>query len=118
MLDLSHKKLDVWKLSIEIVSDIYALTEKFPRTEIYGIINQLRRASVSISSNIAEGAARRTSVEKRRFYEISRSSLVEIDTQLEIAVKLVFCRPEDLKVISEKMNHMFAMLSNLIKKTK
>jgi four helix bundle protein len=58
MLDLSHKKLDVWKFSLDLVSKIYSLTLQFPREERFGLTNQLRRASVSVSSNIAEGLSR------------------------------------------------------------
>lgn len=118
MLNLNHKKLDVWKKSIEFVSDIYQSTDKFPKTEIYGLTNQLRRAAVSIPSNIAEGASRKSSLERKRFYEIARSSLVEIDTQLEIALRLNFSTGEKLKNITDKMNHIFAMLSKLINSTK
>jgi len=64
MLDLSHKKLDVWKLSMDFTSDIYEITENLPQSEKYGLQNQLRRAAVSIPSNIAEGAARKSKTEK------------------------------------------------------
>ncbi len=82
MLNLSHKKLDVWNHSIELIKIIYKLTENFPKHEIYGLSGQIRRASVSIASNIAEGCSRKSTLEKKRFLEISRSSLVEVDTQL------------------------------------
>ncbi|KAB2878837.1 four helix bundle protein [bacterium] len=115
-----ESQLDVWKISLFLVVDIYGLTEKFPKSEKYGITNQLRRASVSVTSNIAEGAARKSAVERRRYYEISRSSLVEIDTQLEISLQLKFCSEteKELAVIQEKMNHLFAKMSNLIQNTK
>ena len=80
MLNLNHKKLEVWKKSLDLIENIYTLTEKFPKSEIFGISNQLRRASVSITSNIAEGSSRNSKIERKRFFEISRSSLVEIDT--------------------------------------
>lgn len=118
MFELQHKKLEVWKLSIELATRLYRLTENFPKTEIYGIANQLRRAAVSVASNIAEGAARKSSMERRRFFEIGRSSLVEIDTQPEISLKLNFCNNEALIEISENVNHLFAKISNLIQKTK
>ncbi|MFQ5823280.1 MAG: four helix bundle protein [bacterium] len=117
MLNLNHKKLDTWKLGIEFVIDIYQMTEGFPKSEIYGLTNQLRRAAVSIPSNIAEGASRKSSIERKRFYEIARSSLVEIDTQLEIAIKLKYCTKETISPFSEKMNHLFALITQLIKKT-
>lgn len=117
MIDLSHKKLDVWKLSIKVTAIIYEITSVFPKHERYGIISQLRRASVSIPSNIAEGAARRSAKERCRFYEIARSSLVEIDTQLEIARQLNYLSNTDLNKVEDKLEHIFAMLSNLMKKT-
>jgi four helix bundle protein len=87
-MNLSHKKLDVWKFSIELVDKIYLLTKTFPKEELFGLTNQLRRASVSVTSNLAEGLSRTSSNEKCRFLEISRSSVVEIDTQIEISVRL------------------------------
>ncbi len=117
MLNLSHKKLNVWRMAVDFVTDIYKLSNRFPKHEMYGLISQLRRASISIPSNIAEGAARSSAKERVRFYEISRSSLVEIDTQLEIAKKLEYCKTDDLKDLGEQMNHIFALLSKLISKT-
>ena len=116
MLKLSHKKLDVWKLSIDFTSAIYDITKDLPNIENIGLKNQLRRAAVSIPSNIAEGCARKSIKEKKRFYEIARSSLVEIDTQLEIVNKLKYIDEAKIKSLSEDMNHIFAMLSNILKK--
>jgi four helix bundle protein len=116
MLKLSHKNLDVWRLSVNFVTSIYQLTENFPKSELYGIVSQIRRAAVSIASNIAEGASRISSKEKTRFYVVARSSLVEVDTQLEIAMRLEYCSDKNLKKISEQLNHLFAMLSNMIGK--
>lgn len=117
MLPLTHKKLKAWQLSLEFVSSIYKLTSVFPKVEIYGITNQLRRAAVSVPSNISEGAARSSVQERNRFYEIARSSLVEVDTQIEISQKLAYCKDEDLSNLEEQMNHLFAMLSNMIKRS-
>ena len=116
MLNLKHKNLDVWKLSIVLTKNLYQITESFPKSEIFGITNQIRRAAVSISSNIAEGSSRKSALERKRFYEISRSSLVEIDTQIEIALVLNFLKNDDINSISETVNHIFAMLTNLISK--
>lgn len=118
MLTLNHKNLEVWKESIKFISNVYRLTENFPKSEIYGITNQIRRAAVSVASNIAEGASRTSPIERKRFYEISRFSLAEIDTQLEIAVELNYSKSEHLTQISEQMNSIFAKLSNLILKTR
>lgn len=113
MLNLNHKKLKVWKLSVELIVNIYGITKKYPDTEQYGLVSQLRRASVSISSNISEGASRSSLKERKRFFEMARSSLVEIDTQLEISKRLNFISSEDLDHISEQMNSLFAMLTKL-----
>ena len=78
MLDLSHKKLDVWKLSMDFTLRIYEVVNSLPTSENYGLKNQLRRAAISVPSNIAEGSARKSKIEKNRFYEIARSSLVEL----------------------------------------
>ncbi|MBN2012158.1 four helix bundle protein [candidate division KSB1 bacterium] len=117
LLKTKHKQLDVWKISAELVTLIYKLTTDFPKIEIYGLISQIRRAAISIPSNIAEGASRTTPAERKRFYSIARASLVEADTQLEIAKNLGYCTEDILKDVGEKINHTFAMLSNLISKT-
>jgi four helix bundle protein len=77
----------------------------------------MRRAAVSITSNIAEGSARKSVIERKRFYEIARSSLIEIDTQLEISLLLEFIQNNDLNKIDELSNHLFAKLTNLMNKT-
>jgi four helix bundle protein len=84
----SHKDLDVWKRAIEFVRKVYGLTSSFPKEEMYGLTNQVRRAAVSIPFNIAEGAARATKREFRQFLYISLGSLSEAETQLIIANKL------------------------------
>jgi len=118
MLDLSHKKLDIWNFSLELVSKIYSLSSQFPKEELFGLVSQLRRASVSVSSNVAEGLSRTSKLEKIRFLEISRSSLVEIDTQLEIALKLKLCNKNELVEIEKLLNSLFAMITSLKKKIK
>lgn len=118
MIKLNHKKLNVWKLSIELTVDIYEISSLFPTCELYGLTPQLRRAAISISSNIAEGAARSSTKERGRFFEIARSSLVEVDTQLEIALRLKYIQQDAIVHLDEKLNHTFAMLSNLITKSR
>lgn len=116
MINLAHKKLDVWKKSLMLVTDIYKLTQSFPRQEQFGLTSQLRRASVSVISNIAEGFARSSELETKRFLDIARSSLVEVDTQIEIALKLNYITENDIIDLKEYSNHIFAMLTKLIKK--
>ncbi|MCP5007160.1 MAG: four helix bundle protein [Planctomycetes bacterium] len=118
---MNHKRLDVWKMSVSFVTKSYELTKDFPKSEMYGITNQLRRASVSIPSNIAEGSSRDSAKDRKRFYEIARSSLVEIDTQLEISMRLSYFNSQTdskfLKIV-DTMNSLFAMLTKLKEKTK
>lgn len=118
MLNLNHKKLDAWKLGIELVKRVYLMTQKLPKYEIYGLASQLRRAAVSVPANIAEGSSRRTPNDRKRFYEIARSSLVEIDTLFEAAFSANLCARETTSELCELMNALFAKLSRLIDKTK
>lgn len=87
---LTHKDLDVWKLGIELVEEIYKITSKFPKNEIYGLISQMRRAAVSIPSNISEGAARDSTKEFIQFLYVALGSLSELETQVIIAKKLSY----------------------------
>lgn len=113
MLLLKHKQLDVWKLSIDFVAMVYETTKCLPDHERFGLIPQMRRASVSVASNIAEGASRRSANDYRRFLEIARSSLVEIDTQLEIIARLGYLTEEESNAITPTLTRLFAMLSKL-----
>ena len=115
MITLNHKKLNVYQSSIDLVSEVYRLTEGFPRSENFGLISQLRRATVSIPSNIAEGSSRFTDPERKRFLQIARSSLVEVDTQIEIALKLRYLTNEDIIILTDLSNKVFAMLSKMMK---
>jgi len=112
----SHKDLKVWQESMSLVLVIYKVSEKFPSHEIYGLTSQLRRASVSIPSNIAEGAGRRGEKEFIRFLFIALGSLSEIETQLEIAFRLNYI--EDLEEINKSIYFIRKMLANLIKSLK
>ena len=114
MLQLSHKKLEVYKITLILIKEIYIITKEFPDAEKFGLITQLRRASVSVCSNIAEGSSRKTDAEKRRFLEISRSSLVEIDTQIEIALMLNYVKKENITELENCISHVFQMLSKMI----
>ena len=85
-----YTKLGVWKDAISLVTNIYKLTENFPKSEIYGLASQIRRAAVSIPSNIAEGSARKSNKEYSQFLSISLGSIAELDTQLIIAKNLAY----------------------------
>jgi len=84
----NHKDLEVWKKSMDLVSNIYKITEPFPNKELYGLTNQIRRAAVSVPSNIAEGAARSSKKEFIQFLYIALGSLSELETQIIIANSL------------------------------
>lgn len=114
MLKLNHKKLDVYSKSIELVGLVYDLTKSYPNTETYALSNQMRRAAVSIPSNIAEGASRNSELDRKRFYRISRSSLVELDTHIEISKELKYVTNDEIKELEVLGNRVFAMLSRMI----
>lgn len=114
MLKLQHKKLKVWNKSISLVKVVYDVTREFPVEEKFGLTSQMRRASVSIPSNISEGASRIHKKDRIRFYEIARSSLVELDTQIEISCELNYLNREHLYELSELLNANFAILSSMI----
>jgi len=83
-----HKKLIAWNKSMDLVEEIYEITKTFPREEVYGLPSQLRRAAVSVPSNIAEGAAGRSTVQFRNYLSVAIGSLNELGTQLEIALRV------------------------------
>jgi len=91
----THKDLDIWNLAIELVVKIYKESKNFPKEEMYGLSSQLRRASISVASNIAEGAARQSKEEFIRFVYYSLGSLSEIETQLIIANKIGYINNDD-----------------------
>jgi four helix bundle protein len=114
-MNRAHKKLDVWRESVALATHIYQVTENFPKAETYGLTSQMRRSVVSVSSNIAEGAARFSSKEFAQFLNIAGGSLSELDTQLEIAYNLTFLTVEEKKEIDSKIDAIAAKLAGLIK---
>jgi four helix bundle protein len=117
-MNRAHKKLDVWRESVALATHIYQITEKFPKSEIYGLTSQMRRAAVSISSNIAEGSVRASSKEFAQFLSIAGGSLSELDTQLEIAHNLLFLNNEQKQEIDIKIESISSKLAGLIKYVK
>lgn len=111
----THKDLDVWKFSIDLVIKIYKLTDNFPSDEKYGIINQMRRSAVSIPSNIAEGAGRTSTKEFANFISISLGSLSELETQLIISQKLSFLNFDSFDEIMNDLIQIRKMLLGLKK---
>ena len=109
-----HKKLDVWKESVALATEIYKITNNFPKSEIYGIVSQMRRAAVSVPSNSAEGAARNSDKEFAQFLNIAGGSLSELDTQVEIAANLGYVTVEIKEVVDLKISAISAKLAGLI----
>ncbi|MEJ2793821.1 four helix bundle protein [Iodobacter sp. LRB] len=93
-MDKPHKSLETWQQSMLLVKMVYQMTAQFSREEVYGLSSQMRRAAVSIPSNIAEGVARGTSREYLRFLNIARGSLSELDTQVEISAMLAYVQAD------------------------
>ena len=118
MIKKPHKNLDVWKKSIDLVQRIYGLTKTFPKIEDFGLTNQMRRASISIPANISEGAARQTKKEFIQFLHMAQGSLSELDTHLEIALRLDYLKEISLQEVSVLMNDIDKMLTGLIKSLK
>ena len=107
-----HYDLDVWKESMRLARGIYRVSAAFPESERFGLTAQIRRAAVSVASNIAEGAGRGSRLEYIRFLRIARGSLMEVDTQLWIARDLGFA--SDIAEIQEGIQKLSAMLGALI----
>jgi four helix bundle protein len=111
----THKDLDVWKESIELVVKIYNVTKSFPKEEVYGLTSQMRRAAVSVPANISEGSARNYSKELIRFLRIAQASLSELETLMLISFRLIYLDEELFKSIQRKICKINAQLSGLIK---
>ena len=111
----THKDLDVWRKSMDFVTKLYKTTAVFPKEEMYGLSSQMRRAAVSIPSNIAEGAARKSNKEFIQFLHIALGSTVEIETQLIISKNLKFMDDESFLELDRERDEIGRMLFGLIK---
>jgi four helix bundle protein len=100
VLNKPHKRLDVWKKAIDLVQEIYDLTKIFPKNEDYSLTNQMRRAAISVPSNISEGAARQTKKEFIQFLHIAQGSRSELVTQMEIAIRLGYLKEDRFSKVS------------------
>ena len=109
------KKLNVWQLAIDLVTEIYKVTEEFPKTEIYGLTNQIRRSAVSIPSNISEGAGRKNDGEFQLFLGYANGSCCELETQLIIAKNLKYIVDETLNKLTVKLSEIEKKIFNLSK---
>jgi len=110
------RDLDIWNAGIRLVKGIYKLTEKFPKHELYGLVSQMRRSSISIPSNIAEGFRRYHNKEYRQFLYISLGSCAELETQITIVKELECIEKNKETILLEQLGHLCRIISNLIKK--
>lgn len=110
----SYRDLRVWRRAMEFVSAVYEMTRSFPKEELYGLVSQMRRAAVSIPSNIAEGKGRITDRDRSHFYFQARGSLLELETQILIAQGLEFLTEMSAHALLERSSEIGRMLNSLI----
>jgi len=110
---LNYRDLDVWKRSMDLVVDVYTITREFPRSELYSLTDQIRRAASSVPSNIAEGNGRRYRREYTHHVSIARGSGAEVETQLAVAVALEFIDADELVSLSSQLDRLSKMLFGL-----
>jgi four helix bundle protein len=110
-----HKNLNAWIKSFEFVKEVYVVTQSFPAEERYGLVSQIKRASVSVPVNIAEGAARKSNKEFIQFLHIALGSVTELDTLLLLSFELSFISQEQLNILIEKLDLIGKLIYGLIK---
>lgn len=113
-LQLAHTKLNVYQFSQELALECYKITMQFPNEEKFAMIQQIRRAALSVHLNIAEGCSRKSKSERTRYFEIARGSVVEIDAAIEIAHKLNYVTLEKLQSLGDSIVKTFKLLSGMI----
>ncbi len=109
----SVKDLDVYKIAFQLTLDVYRVTESFPRTEQFGLVSQMRRAAVSICSNLVEGCSRGTAQEYKHFVSIAKGSTAELECQIELAGAIGFIDNVTIKSLIATTQHVIKMLSGL-----
>ncbi len=109
-----YRDLNVWRKSVDLVEVIYRVTTNFPKSEIYGLTSQLRRAAVSVPSNIAEGQGRRSPKEFCQFLRHARGSVLDVETQTILSVRLGFMTQNDGRIILKSASDIGKMVNGLI----
>ncbi|NLE58773.1 MAG: four helix bundle protein [Planctomycetes bacterium] len=109
-----YRQLEVWQKAMELVTLVYQHTKGFPKEEVYGLTSQLRRAAVSVPSNIAEGQGRRSTKEFLNHLSIARGSLLEVQTQLEIARRLSYLNEQQMKELDQQLGTVIRLLNGLM----
>jgi four helix bundle protein len=112
----SFRDLDVWKLAIQLVKNIYLVTQKFPAQENFGLISQVRRAAISIPSNVAEGQGRKSAKEFKQFLGFALGSTAELETQLVIAQEIGYLTSEDTSPLFLSLDRIRKMIRSLSSK--
>ncbi len=112
----SFKDLIVWQKAYRLTLKIYGITKTFPRHEIYSLTQQMRKAAISLPSNIAEGYGRKHKAEYQQFLSIDYALLLELETQYLLSLDIKYINEENKKIILEKIDHESRMITNLIKK--
>jgi four helix bundle protein len=117
-MEKPHKKLDLWKVAMELVIQVYEVTDRFPKDERFSLTDQIRRAAISVPSNIAEGAARQTKKEFANYLHMAQGSLSELDTQFELARQLKYLDEHTWIGLDDLMDRIDKMISGLIRRQK
>ncbi len=110
----SFRDLLIWKKAMALVTEVYRVTRQYPKDELYGLTSQIRRAAVSVPSNIAEGKGRHSNHEFRHFLALARGSLLELETQLEISENLGYLENENSKDLREKASELGRILNGFL----
>jgi len=116
MIKLPFRKLEVWKLGMEIAKEVYILTKNFPKEEIFGLVSQMRRSSQSVPSNIAEGSQRSTDKDFAHFVSTALGSLAELETQIELALEFNYLQQDRAEGLLQKTDQCAKMLVSLRKR--
>ena len=114
-LKLAHTKLAIFEVSKQLTLECYSITKSFPKEEKYAMVQQIRRAVLSVHLNISEGCSRKSVGERRPFYEVARGSLIEVDTAFDVAVELKYCSPNELNNLGECLINTFKQLTGLMR---
>ncbi len=115
-LHLAHTHLEVYKQSYALTLEAYKISKELPESERFNLISQIRRAALSVHLNIAEGSSRKSTQERKRYYEIARGSVIEIDSALDIVAGLEFLTRDQLERLGEAIVKTFKLLTGMIEK--
>jgi len=113
-LELAHTKQPVFAQSKKLIVECYKVTNTFPTSEKYALVQQMNRAAVSVHLNIAEDCSRRSGVERKRFFEIARRSVIELDTAVGVACELGYIKPNDVNSLGQSIIGCFKQLTGMI----